>query len=82
MRAAADSFYAQQAADAAAARALKIKPLTDLLGSDTWTAFRTAIAAAETAAQGEVFFDQVRALNLISGNLAGQVASATAPTAT
>ena len=71
-----DAYRASRAAAAAADRAAKLKPLTDLLGSEAWTELRSQLAAAETASQGEPFFDQVRALNVISGNLSNQVASA------
>lgn len=69
----------RRATAAAAERTAKLKPLTDLIASDAWAAFRAQIGGAATAAIGEVYYDQVRALDVISGNLGNQIPAATAP---
>lgn len=73
MQAQVDAYKAAKAKQAADARASKLKPLTDLLGSDAWSTFRAQIGAASIASIGEPFYDGVRALEVISGNIAAQV---------
>lgn len=74
MQAQVDAYKAAKAKQAEDARATKLKPLTDLLGSEAWATFRAQIGAATTAAIGESFYDSVRALDVISGNIAGLIA--------
>lgn len=76
MQAQVDAYKAAKAKQAADARSTKLKPLTDLLASDAWSTFRAQIGTATTAAIGESFYDSVRALDVISGNIAAQVAPA------
>lgn len=67
------AYRQQEAATAKEARDVKLKPITDLLASDAWAAFRTGIAAADIATRDEPFWVHVNALNTISANLPSQV---------
>ncbi len=81
MRAQLQQYDAAQAAAVAADRAAKLKPLTDMLAADYWTDLRANIGSVAKAMVDESFYDQLRALDTISGNLASIVAGSVAPPA-
>lgn len=63
------AYRGQQAAERAAARALKLKPITDLLASEAWGEFRSAIVTADRDLRDEPFWVHLNALNTISATL-------------
>ena len=62
-------YLAQQASEAAAARAEKLKPLTDLFSSDAWNELRGVVSTTSREMIDEPFFDTLRALDTITGLL-------------